>query len=505
VSDHPVITTTSGPVRGVRHGDRVEFLGIPFAADPVGELRFAPPREPTPWNSPLDAIRPGPAAPQLGSRLEPLNGKAPQLNSEQGCLTVNVWTPSTSDRAPVLFWVHGGAWTSGSGGWDWYSGARLAAEQNIVVVTFNYRLGALGYTYFADLLSGYGSGNFGLLDQIAALQWVVANIEAFGGDPDLITVGGQSAGAHSATLLAGAPATAKHVRRLLIQSGTLTTGLVQTPEHATNVARELLDVLEICVNDAAKLRTLEPSALTTAYAELAVRLRGIDGVIPPLCVVADANASLTNNIERLVRPDLDVMAGWTRDEFKGFYRLDPALASLSHADAITRLTDRFGSVAEKLYAHYEQQDAVSTPADVMAGIVGDQLAGIPVLDFAEQRANDGNPTYVYRFDYGPSRFGACHTVDLPFAFGTLDAWSGAPMLETSAAVDAARISNTLTASIGAFVRAGTPGPLGGHNPWPPYDCASRSVATINVDSVAREDLGQPERELLHQARAAVFR
>jgi carboxylesterase type B len=195
------VATNRGEVRGVVERSAVCFQGIPFAASPIGELRFAPPQPHPGWTGVREAVRPGPSVPQGPSRLEQVMGHRVPDWDEDGCLTLNVFCPlpARGDHArPVLVWFHGGGFTSGSGGWDWYDGARLAALGDMVVVTANYGVGPLGYLYLPDI----GADNLGLQDQFVVLRWVRDNIAGFGGDPRNVTVGGQSAGAYSALALA---------------------------------------------------------------------------------------------------------------------------------------------------------------------------------------------------------------------------------------------------------------------------------------------------------------
>jgi para-nitrobenzyl esterase len=181
-----VVATTGGKVRGT-HRDGVHvFRGIPFAAPPVGELRFRPPGPVTSWEGELDARHAGPWAPQLPSPLESMVGAPPPRWDEGACLSLNVTTPGLDDaRRPVMFWIHGGAFVNGAGSSPIYDGTRFATRGDVVVVTVNYRLGAFGFLHLEEILGAElaGSGNAGILDQVAALEWVRDNVEAFGGDP----------------------------------------------------------------------------------------------------------------------------------------------------------------------------------------------------------------------------------------------------------------------------------------------------------------------------------
>lgn len=216
--EQPIAATTSGPVRGVVQGAVAAFRGIPYAASPVGDLRFAPPQPHTSWNQLREAVHAGPSVPQGPSRLELVMGSRTARWDEDESLTVNVWSPSdfAGERSalPVLVWFHGGGFSSGSGGWDWYDGARLAELGNIVVVTANYRLGALGNLWCPEICAE----NLGTQDHIAVLRWVRENIAAFGGDSQAVTVGGQSAGAFAAFQLALNPESAHMIRRVIAQS-----------------------------------------------------------------------------------------------------------------------------------------------------------------------------------------------------------------------------------------------------------------------------------------------
>ena len=190
------------------------FRGVPYAAAPVGELRFSPPQPAPPWQGVRDATQDGPIAPQGRSRLAHVMGDFERPQSED-CLTLNIWTPAAdSAKRPVLVWIHGGAFASGSGSLPWYSGERFAANGDVVVVSINYRLGALGFL----CLPGVSDGNLGLLDQVAALRFVRDNIAAFGGDPDNVTVVGQSAGAASIAILMTMPPARGLFRRAILQS-----------------------------------------------------------------------------------------------------------------------------------------------------------------------------------------------------------------------------------------------------------------------------------------------
>ncbi|MBW8706520.1 Para-nitrobenzyl esterase [Streptomyces sp. MBT84] len=277
-----VVATDRGTVRGSDAGPVFSFRGIPYAASPVCELRLAAPQSHPGWSEVREAVSAGPAAPQGPSRLERIMGHRKPYWNEDDSLTLNVWTPRSAleDKSPrpVLVWFHGGGFTSGSGGWDWYDGARLAETGNMVVVTANYRLGPLGYLHLPQI----GADNLGVRDQGAVLRWIQDNIASFGGDPEAVTVGGQSAGAYSALYLALDPATSSMVDRLLLQSGPW--GLPpQDPEQAAEAAEEYLKLLgmEGSADPGAALRSLPVEQLLSVYAELGARLTRPDNAALP--------------------------------------------------------------------------------------------------------------------------------------------------------------------------------------------------------------------------------
>jgi para-nitrobenzyl esterase len=194
-----IVATTGGPVQGREKDGIFDFRGIPYAAPPVGELRFRPPQPVEPWADVRDVTRFGPMAPQNQGAMEAMFG-APPRPMDEDCLTLNVWTPGCDDaKRPVMVWIHGGAFLYGTGATPWYDG-RTFARNDVVLVTINYRLGALGFLHVD------GQGNNGILDQVAALEWVRDNIAAFGGDPGNVTAFGESAGAMSVGTLLGLPA-----------------------------------------------------------------------------------------------------------------------------------------------------------------------------------------------------------------------------------------------------------------------------------------------------------
>lgn len=270
-----IASPRTGTVRGstvTAEGARVHrFLGVPYAEPPTGPLRFRPPLPATPRQGVRDCTAPGPASPQNPESPAP-PGQKPRAWSEQGCLNLNIWTPGKEGPArPVLVWLHGGAYVSGSNSDGMYDGGRLAAATDTVVVTVNYRLGALGFLHLADVVGGgyEDSSNLGLLDQLEALRWVKGNIDAFGGDPENVTLFGESAGAAAIGTLLGMPSSAGLFRRAIMQSGTAER--YRSPRDSARVCDEFLALFGLDGNSAREILALPVEQILSAQEQLVQR------------------------------------------------------------------------------------------------------------------------------------------------------------------------------------------------------------------------------------------
>ncbi|MGH2586914.1 MAG: carboxylesterase/lipase family protein, partial [Dehalococcoidia bacterium] len=241
----PVVRTPYGQVAGEQRDGVTVFRGIPYARAPLGELRFRAPQPPEPWSDVRDATRFGPIAMQNPSPMDTIFGAVQRPAMSEDCLSLNVWTPGLDDgRRPVMVWIHGGAFVGGSGSTPWYDGTAFASRGDVVVVTLNYRLGALGFLHLADLGGDAfaGSGNVGILDQVAALRWVRESIAAFGGDPENVTVFGQSAGARSIATMMSMPNPRGLFDKAILQSGP---ALALPATHANRVMESILEHLAL--------------------------------------------------------------------------------------------------------------------------------------------------------------------------------------------------------------------------------------------------------------------
>ncbi|GHF54658.1 carboxylic ester hydrolase [Streptomyces mashuensis] len=477
-NERPVVDTEAGSVRGTVEDGVAAFRGIPYAASPVGDRRFAAPAPHPAWPGVRDAGRPGPSVPQSPSRLEAVMGRRTPDWDEDGCLTLNVWTPalpadaSARGALPVLVWFHGGGFTSGSGGWDWYDGRNLAAAGGIVVVTANYRLGPLGFLHLPEL----GIDNLGVQDQAAVLGWVRRNIAAFGGDPGSVTAGGQSAGAFSALHLAVSPVTGRHVHRVVAQSGPF--GLApQDPGEATAHARRYLGLLGLpgpCGGAGllAALRAVPAGRLLAAYQQLSRDVSRPGGVAPPMYPVLGAFGVPVPWQRAVADGRLDgkqLLTGTTRDEMTAFFASDPRIRALTtdQARSLAAQEAHDGAVRYDRTAARLPATGNVTPGDVLTELVTELLFRDETLALAGHHAAAGNGTYVYEFAYspadGPARLGATHCVELPFLFTTFDAYRGSPMLGRVTA-EVRALGEAFSRAIAAFVATGRPGT----GPWRPY-------------------------------------
>jgi len=475
-SDCPVAVTESGSVQGVAEDGVAAFRGIPFAASPIGDRRFAAPGPPPAWPGLRDATRPGPSVPQAASRLEAVMGRRVPDWNEDGCLCLNVWTPrlpgggAAKDGRPVLVWFHGGGFTSGSGGWDWYDGRHLAAAGDIVVVTANYRVGPLGYLYLPEL----GVENLGAQDQAAVLTWVRRNITTFGGDPGRVTVGGQSAGAFSALYLALSPDTGPHISQVISQSGPF--GLApQSPDEAASHAVGYLEILRLdsSADLLAALRATPAEQLLAAYQQLAEDLARPGSVAPPMYPVLGAAGMPVTWQQAQASRRLNgkpLLAGTTRNEMTAFFALNPRIQAISADQARSIVACQVDGGAERFdRTAARQPDA--TPADALTEIETELVFRDGTLAIAGHHAAAGHATYMYQFDYAPpddpARLGAAHCADLPFFFDTIDAYPASPMLGEPT-TGARALAHTFSHAMAAFVAAGRPAA----DQWHTYERAS---------------------------------
>ena len=403
VSD-PEVVTNYGTVRGIRVGAVDAYRGIPYAAPPTGTRRWMPPQAPAPWTDTLDASQCGPAAPQAHGG--PLGGLVPDMEPatfDEDCLTLNVWAPTTgaTPRA-VLVWLHGGAFSIGSSSLATYDATWLAADEDVVVVSVNYRLGALGFLVL-DLPGT--SANCGLLDLVTALGWIRDNISAFGGDPERVTIFGESAGGGCVLSLLSVPAAYGLYHRAIVQSGA--TDLVLARDKALEVTTMMADELGIDRDDLAAWQAVPVDDIIAAQAASAAKLLPTVGMMP-LHPVADGDVmpATWHQMAGAGRSaKVPLIIGTTRDEMALFGSMDPGAATLDDAALEKRLRAQGHPAPAAVIDAYRSLDATIGAPQIWSAITTDNAMWMPALRYAEAYVTHQPQTWMYRFDWESSQPG----------------------------------------------------------------------------------------------------
>ncbi|MFJ6657019.1 carboxylesterase/lipase family protein [Streptomyces sp. NPDC091377] len=449
-----MVRTPYGAVRGRYENGVAVFRGIPYAAPPFGPHRFRPPVPPEPWDGVRDAGAFGPTAPK-----PPYSEAFAQYLSDpvvpgDDCLNLNVWTPEPGPgaRLPVLVWLHGGALTRGSSSVPVYDGGPFARD-GVVLVSLNYRLGVEGYGLFPD-----APANAGLRDQTAALTWVYEAIEEFGGDPARITVAGQSAGAISVGALIAAPQTQGLVRRAVLQSGAPE---VSDRDRVRRMVRRMANRLRIPAT-AEAFAAVDRALLLRTQAEVGRLSSPVLGG-PAFGIVVDGDVVPRDPLEALTEggaaPGVDLMMGWTSDEYRlwlvpgGLLERVDRLGPVALAAAMARC--RCGHEVPRGYRTLRPG---AGPAEIVGQMVTDHLLRLPLHRLADARPRS---SYVYEFAWPSLRpgLGACHALELGFVFGTGKAPDAVLLAGEGAPQD---LADEMHAAWVRFAREGTPG-------WPHWD------------------------------------
>ncbi len=494
----PIVRTQQGRLRGSMAEGAAVFKGVPYAAPPFGANRLLPPRRVAPWDGVRDALSYGSKAPQL-PYPPPLDVLIPEpVAAGEDCLNLNIWSPGLgSSGQPVMVWIPGGAFEHGTGSSPCYDGSRFARD-GVVCVTINYRVGAEGFLYLGD-----ATANLGLLDQLAALEWVHDNIAMFGGDADNVTIFGQSAGAMSVGTLLSLPRARGLFRRAIAQSGAA--HQVIPAAAAELVAARLADALGVSATRAA-IAAVPVDRVLLAQAHLASELMtnpdperwGSDVVMSqmPWQPVIDGDIIPSRPIDALrdgVGADIDLMVGATTDEWRMF--LVPSGAIDAIPDQVLAATvESYGLPVEATLARYRDMHPRASDGDLFASILGDWYVGIPVLRLADAHASSASAaTFVYEFawrspQYG-GRLGACHTLDVAFVFDTL----GNATEPLMGANPPQALADTIHAAWVAFARDGKCG-------WPSYDLGRRATMRFDLVSEVVDDPWSATRRTWEEAR-----
>ena len=477
----PVVRTTAGRVRGLTDGDLQVFRGIRYGAD-TAPRRFQPPLPAESWRGIVDAREFGAASPQAGS--EP--------NQAEDCLFLNVVAPLARPARPrpVIVYIHGGAYSSGSGSSPLYDGANLCRRGDVVVITINHRLNLFGYLY----LPGFpDSGNAGTLDLVLALRWVRDNIAAFGGDPGCVTLIGQSGGGAKIATLMAVPAAAGLFHRAVTMSGQQLTA--SGPLHAAGRARVLLDELGVPPGSAA---TLPLRDLQQAHASTIDPYIGRGPVY--LGPVLDERTLTRHPFYPDAPPQsagVPMMIGNTHDETRSLIgRSDTAAWTVDWNELPRKLEQelRVDISGDVVMAEYRRLYPDYSPSDVFFAATTAGRSWRAAIVEAELRAAQGSPAWAYQLDWrAPAdggKWGAFHTLDIPLMFGTL----GAPGSLTGDGEIARRVSATLQQALLAFARSGDPNYTGLAH-WEPYTLPRRQTMVFDAESRLVDDPRGAERRL----------
>lgn len=476
-TEGPVVHAPAGDLRGKDLGGIAVFQGVPYAKPPVGDRRWRP-AEPLPtWRGVREATRFGAAC------MQPPSPFQDHAAMSEDCLFLNIWAPRDARDAPVMVWIHGGSLVSGAGGDAVTDGARMA-EQGVVVVSINYRLGALGWLAHPALSAESAqniSGNYGLTDQIQALRWVRDNIGAFGGDPGKVTIAGQSAGALSVILLMAAPQARGLFDGAIAQSGYM----IAMPELRNGAFRDWPDAETVGLSWAGKLGAADLGALRALSAETIVAETPRTGYFPLATVDGQVlPRQLADVFDRGEQAPVPVLAGYNEGEVRSL----PILLPPAPADAQTyrrEIRARYGDLADAFLDLYPADDIresmLATTRDAMYGWTAERLA--------RAQSTIGRGAYLYLFDHGyPAAddrgLHAFHGAEIPYAFGTtaaIPAWW--PAMPKTAAEQ--RLSDAMLGYWTSFVKDGRPQAAGAAD-WRPYG-PERAYMAFEAEPVPRID------------------
>jgi para-nitrobenzyl esterase len=495
--DRAVVTLSLGQVEGVCQEGLAVFKGVPYAAPPVGERRWRPPQPVEPWQGVLQARQFGTIAPQNPMLGELVPAGEPEPQGED-CLYLNIWSPGLDDkRWPVMVWIHGGAFSIGSGSSPMYDGSALARRNGVVVVTLNYRLNLLGFLNLKEATGGEipATGNEGLLDQVAALEWVQEHIAAFGGDPDNVTIMGESAGSMSIACLLTMPVAKGLFHKAILESGVGNTAVAL--EEAAEVGRLFLEVTGIDSDHVEALYALPAKQLLAAEIRLRKRMaRSWEPmritVTAPVIDGEILGQAPTRAIAVGVAKEVPMIIGTNLDEWKLFLMGEPHTERIDRAQIVERLGNIIPSrhaeaVIERYYQARAGRGDDTSPLEVLSAISTDLMFRIPALQMLEAQQEHNPAVFNYLFTYRSpvlgGLLGACHALEIGFVFATHDE------MFCGAGPEADRLSDTIQDAWTSFARSGDPS-CDALGEWPPYgDRRMTMILDIHshLESAAYED------------------
>ena len=500
LAESTVVGTREGNVRGVTEGGIHTFRGVPYAAPPFGPNRLRPPQPAAPWSGTRDATTDGPIPMQLTAADGPAAGFIPAGPAPgEDCLNLNVWTPALgSAHLPVIVWISGGSFQFGAAGW--YDGSRLARD-GVVLVSINYRPGSEGFLHLRDAVPDRG-----LLDQAAALRWVHDNIAAFGGDPDRVTVCGESAGAMSIGALLAMPEARGLFHRAILQSGAA--HHVLPDPTALRVGEAVAGALGVAPSLAA-LSDVAPERLLAAHEQVKAEMianpdpRRWSAEVVASCMlmqpVVDGDVLPAAPIDRIragSASDIDVLIGTNEEDWRLFLAASGMLTQVTDAVLTAPVIERgflcaeaYGVSAERGVAAYREHLPGATPGDLLAAIQTDWWCRIPAIRLADAHAarvgsSGHGRTFMYEFAWASpvadGMFGACHALEIPFVFDTLDQRSSQMIGNLLGDAPPQALATAMHRAWIDFAERGDPG-------WSAYEPEHRSTMRFGLEPAVVHD------------------
>jgi len=492
-----IVETSYGRIRGLVIDKVNAFKGIRYGAPTSGANRFMPAVKPAAWTGVKEAMEWGEEAPQgPHTEIAEVATTIPKLSVGEDCLALNVWTNSFSGKRPVMVWLHGGGFASGNGCYTMYDGANLARKRDVVTITINHRLNAFGYMY----LTGVGgekyanSGNLGQMDIIAALNWVKDNISRFGGDPNNVTIYGQSGGAGKVSTLMAMPAAKGLFHRAIIQSGAALRGA--TPEAATRSAEAFL--AKVGAKSVDELQSMPTAQL------IAAATGGAGGGIGGFGPVLDGKTLIDGPFDPTapaLSADIPVLIGSTEYEVTFFpnTRYD-ALDDAALLNAVKQALRTDDANAEKVIAAYKKGRPGLTNLDYSLILASDNFRNSVVTE-AERKSVQKAPVYMYYFRWqspvSGGKLKSFHTLEIPFVMENVDEARGM----TGEGKDRYALQDKISAAWTNFARTGNPNHKGLPN-WPAFDTTKRATMLLNNDCRVANDPNGEERRLVASLRRA---
>jgi para-nitrobenzyl esterase len=514
----PVIETSNGKVQGLIRGGIASFRGIRYGAPPVGPLRWRPPQKPAPWKTTADCSNYGAPAMQMAGEIgAPATDFAMQMTQvfttpsdlkiqNEDCLFLNVWTPACdAKKRPVMVWMHGGGFAFGSAGQPIYDCEGLARHGDVVAVSMNHRLNAFGFLYLGELMGPdfAASGNLGMLDLVACLEWVRDNIAAFGGDPGNVTIMGQSGGGEKVSILMAMPAAKGLFHKASIQSGP---GLrVGRKEAATVGARKVLAELGVAPGDIKALQAVPAQGILAAVDAVNAKMGPGFGFGPPpgipLEPVLDGVVVPRDPFDPdapAVSADVPLLIGFVKDEMTLFVAGEPWFGRLTE-DQLAKMTAPFGAKGKALIDAWRAIEPSYTPTYLLTAAISSNFGLAGSVKLAERKAAQaaagGAPVYMWNMTWATPVDGGIfktpHTMEIPFMLYSFD--------EVRTFVGPGpgprRMGDQLCGAWVAFARTGRPnGPL--TPPWPAYEPTRRATMVFDLKSQVVDDPNATVRKIV---------